>query len=189
MEQFLIGKLGPEQGGKLAALTAQRLEVLRSQVHKPSKQQEKVLKNTLLPRIALYQVLQEQGFAQPDAYALLEQNMVECCAPPMRKNYEKLDRLPFAFGAFRFGFTRIVASSDLWQADIDNTQKNSFTVTMRKCFWHDTFTEYGCPELCGQACHCDDLTYSDLHHIGYHRTQTLGTGGSCCDFRFEKIHR
>ena len=108
-------------------------------------------------------------------------------AGDMRKKYEMMDSLPCAWFIFSTGFTKIVSKSDLWDADIEKG-KDYFNVTMRRCFWRDTYKEYGCEEICRYACECDDITYSDLQHIQFDRTQTLGTGGECCDFQFRKKH-
>ena len=185
MKEFLIEKLGEERGPALAAKIEARFEKLLKEARPHSKQQDKVFKKNLLPRIAMYQVLREEKMDQAQIMQLLDDHMVVTGAIPMRKNYEKLDSLPGAFGLFKFGFTRVVSSSDLWDADIAK-EKNAFSVTMRRCFWHDTFEEYGCPEMCQFACRCDDITYGGLKHIDFKRTQTLGTGGTCCDFRFTK---
>ena len=186
MKAFLIDKLGEQNGSRIWELTQHRLGQLRSEAPHKSRQQTKVLRNLLLPRIALYQVLLEQNYSKEQALKLLEAHMVIANAIPMRKKYDALDRLPCAYFLFRTGFAKIVRSSDLWDADVDDSDSSEFHVTMHRCFWHDTFAEYGCPEICQFACQCDDLTYSDLHHIDYSRTQTLGTGGTCCDFYFRK---
>ena len=44
----------------------------------------------------------------------------------------------------------------------------------------------GAPEACRFFCECDNYTYGDLKKVGFARTQTLGTGGEKCDFRFYK---
>ncbi len=59
-----------------------------------------------------------------------------------------------------------------------------FAADMTRCPYVDTCKKYGCPELCQFACKADDVTYGNLHpKLIWGRTQTLGMGGSCCDFR------
>ena len=186
MRDFLIQKLGKEKGTEIADLTDQKFNKLLAEASPKSKQQMKIFKQMLLPRISLYKVLLENGFSKDDALKLMEEHMVICGAADLKKQYAAMDKLPIAFALFKFGFTHVVPSSDLWDADIESS-KTDFSVTMKKCFWHDMYNEYGCPEVCQFACKCDDITYSDLKHIKYERTQTLGTGGTCCDFHFTKI--
>jgi hypothetical protein len=59
-----------------------------------------------------------------------------------------------------------------------------FAADMTRCPYVDTCARYGCPELAQFSCKADDVTYGSLHpKLVWGRTQTLGTGGSCCDFR------
>lgn len=59
-----------------------------------------------------------------------------------------------------------------------------FAVDMTRCPYMETCARYGCPELTQFACRADDVTYGSLHpNLVWARTQTLGTGGTCCDFR------
>ena len=182
---FLVSKLSSDIGNKIYTLYLARYEKLVSEATCDSKQKEKVLKNLLLPRIALYKTLLAEGVDQKTALKLLEEHMVINNGLPMKAKYQKLDALPCAYGLFKLGFTTIVKNSDLWDAEIQKSKKQ-FAVTMHRCFWHDTFAKYGCPEMCQFACKCDEITYGDLKHIGFKRTKTLGMGGDCCDFVFFK---
>lgn len=59
-----------------------------------------------------------------------------------------------------------------------------FAADMTRCPYVDTCSKYGCPELARISCRADDITYGSLHpRLVWARTQTLGSGGSCCDFR------
>ena len=52
------------------------------------------------------------------------------------------------------------------------------------CPYFETCNKYDCPELTQYFCKSDDITYGIMHpKLGWGRTQTLGTGGNCCDFR------
>lgn len=59
-----------------------------------------------------------------------------------------------------------------------------FSVDMTRCPYAETCVRYGVPELTQYFCRSDDVTYGRLHpRLVWARTQTLGTGGECCDFR------
>lgn len=59
-----------------------------------------------------------------------------------------------------------------------------FAVDMTRCPYAEACEKYGCPELTQYSCRADDVTYGSLHpRLVWARTQTLGTGGECCDFR------
>lgn len=59
-----------------------------------------------------------------------------------------------------------------------------FARDMTVCPYFETCKKYGCPEITQFFCKSDDITYGNLHpKLVWGRTQTLGTGGECCDFR------
>lgn len=61
---------------------------------------------------------------------------------------------------------------------------NGFAVDMTACPYLETCKKYGCPELTPVFCKSDDLIYGNLHpDLVWARTQTLATGGECCDFK------
>lgn len=56
-----------------------------------------------------------------------------------------------------------------------------------RCLYKDVCDEQGCPELCPVFCANDDIAFTGLMpKIRFEREQTLGKGGSCCDFHFIK---
>ena len=62
--------------------------------------------------------------------------------------------------------------------------ENGFAADMTACPYLETCKKYSCPELTAVFCRSDDLMYGNLHpDLVWARTQTLGTGGECCDFR------
>lgn len=59
-----------------------------------------------------------------------------------------------------------------------------FARDMTVCPYFETCKKYGCSEITRFFCKSDDITYGKLHpKLVWGRTQTLGMGGECCDFR------
>ena len=59
-----------------------------------------------------------------------------------------------------------------------------FARDMTVCPYYETCKKYSCPEITQFFCKSDDVVYGNLHpKLVWGRTQTLGTGGECCDFR------
>jgi hypothetical protein len=79
-----------------------------------------------------------------------------------------------------------VIKKDLWEADVIADEKDHFEVDIKKCLWHDACVENGCPEICKYFCECDDVIYADLKRMEFKRKNTIGRGGSCCDFCYYK---
>jgi hypothetical protein len=55
------------------------------------------------------------------------------------------------------------------------------------CFYLDTLTAYGAPELTPSFCRMDDLLYGRLERARWGRTGTLARGDARCDFRFTRV--
>ena len=158
---FLIQTFGGSRGGSLFSRQEKILDRLIKTAANRSKNQMKTLVQTILPRIALYKVLQtelpaEETFTHMRTYRI-----------------------------YSYCFLKIMRTSDLWESTQEH-DKTHFSASITKCLWHTACRENGCPELCPLFCDVDDVTYSGLHKLGFSRTKTLGCGGDCCDFRFFK---
>ena len=88
-------------------------------------------------------------------------------------------------GLKNLAFRKTTSSSDAWVSTFEE-QPEEFDLTIHQCLWHDTCVSCGCPEVCRFFCECDNYAFGDLKKVGFRRTQTLGTGGDCCDFHFYK---
>ena len=63
-----------------------------------------------------------------------------------------------------------------------------FARDILRCHYYENCKKYGCPDITQFFCKSDDITYGNMHpKLVWGRTQTLGTGGSCCDFRLYLI--
>lgn len=72
-----------------------------------------------------------------------------------------------------------------WQTEWKLDNKKELSMNIHSCLYLDTFTKYGCPEICKATCDTDITTYGGLApKVIFLRTKTLAEGGDCCDFRF-----
>jgi len=141
--------------------------------------------NQLLPMIALYEKAVEITGSMEGALAFTEKwAFIET---------EKM--LKFARGLMKLGLYKLMPSLCGKMLDkmfgeaagfkyrlVPDAPK--FAVDMLHCPYFETCKKYGCPELTQFSCRADDITYGNLHkNLIWARTQTLATGGSCCDFR------
>ena len=91
-------------------------------------------------------------------------------APPVTPAVVKSTRSVFGPAA-GFAPKELQTGNGVWRVD------------MMKCPYHDTCTEYGCPELCRCFCDSDDISYTGLHpKLIWERSMTLGRGNDRCDF-------
>ncbi|MBQ7851208.1 MAG: L-2-amino-thiazoline-4-carboxylic acid hydrolase [Clostridia bacterium] len=139
----------------------------------------------LLPMIALYEKAKELTGSREAALAFFDQwafieaeKMMKLVRPLMKAGLYRLMPsvcewlLPRMFGrSAGFDYRRVPDAP-------------AFAADMTRCPYVETCAKYGVPELAQISCKADDITYGNLHpRLVWARTQTLGTGGSCCDFR------
>lgn len=186
VKKFLLDKLGIEKGNAIYRLQQERLDKLICNIRNKSKSQTKTLTHTILPRVALYQVLKEDTQLCGSAESLLHKYMCDIVGAAMHKKYIRIEKVPLFYNLYSYIFLHYMKISDLWESQPTVHTRNQFGIDIQKCLWHDACVENGCPELCKFFCLCDDITYGGLHKIKFSRTQTLGMGGQKCDFHFCK---
>lgn len=122
-----------------------------------------------------------------DAYQVMEDATLKY-AIPIGNLLDKATRLPGMPRLFIKVFQKMLLTSFNEEAGFASTYHAmtgaEISVDITACPYQRYFTEAGCPELCKCACISDDACYGHMRHIGFKRTQTLGRGGACCDFRF-----
>lgn len=182
---FLIEVFGQDRGNVLFSGQEKMLGGLIEKTKDKSQNQMKTLIQTILPRIALYKCLLNEGFSEEEAYAWIQKYMLEKIAAPKHASTAKMEAVPGFYALYSRIFLKIMRGTDL-QENVQKRGKDFFDVTITKCLWHTACVENGCPELCRLFCDVDDVTYGGLRKMGFTRTQTLGYGGNCCDFHFFK---
>lgn len=139
----------------------------------------------LLPCIAFYEILQditgskEEALVFVDRWAFVEVKKLVPIAQAIMKLglYKKMPDLCEGMLHKLFG-----SDAGFDSREVPGAKK--FARDMTVCPYFETCKKYGCPELTRFACKADDITYGNLHpKLVWARTQTLGTGGECCDFR------
>lgn len=185
MKEFLIKYFGSEEGIKIFNLAEAKYVELLKNMKPKTKAQTKTLKRQIMPRVALYKVLQSEEKYKDNAQELVEKFCVEVIALKMQKSYLKIEKIPFFYNIFSSIMRNSIKNGGLNSGNIKKG-KNEFFIDMKHCFWWDSCNEFGCPEICKYFCECDDVTYGNLNTLGMERTKTLGRGGDSCDFRFYK---
>lgn len=146
------------------------------------------LNGTILPTVAIYKALQE---IDPDhALSHAHTIMMRMCkmggnAIGMVLKFPGMKRV-FMWLLPRMA-TRIFGPSCGFQYTNYEVSKTFLKMDMTDCPYCRYAKLLGCPELMRVFCDSDFATYGDLPGIRFDRTQTLGTGGNCCDFKFTKV--
>ena len=142
----------------------------------------KTLEQTILPRIALYKVLEEYA-GDEERINIMRKYMLDVVASKKHASTARMEVVPGFFYIYRAVFLKIMRTTAL-QESTQVKGKGYYDITITKCLWHEACVRFECPELCPLFCDVDDVTYGGLRKIGFSRTKTLGYGGDCCDFHF-----
>lgn len=185
IKNFLFSELDTEAAQKIFDEQNNILDKIILNAFNKTKNQLKTLKNTILPRIALYKALNNYGFSMEDSNNHMKNYMLNYIAKSKHNSMVKIEKVPGFYSLYSKIFLKIMRKTDLQQSKQKHDAK-SFDVTITKCLWHQACVENECPELCRLFCDVDNITYGELNKIGFTRTQTLGYGGDCCDFHFFK---
>ncbi len=185
IKNFLFSELDTEVAQKIFDEQNNILDKFILNAFNKTKNQLKTLKNTILPRIALYKALNNYGFSMEDSNNHMKNYMLNYIAKSKHNSMVKMEKVPGFYSLYSKIFLKIMRKTDLQQSKQKHDAK-SFDVTITKCLWHQACVENEYPELCRLFCDVDNITYGELNKIGFTRTQTLGYGGDCCDFHFFK---
>ena len=146
------------------------------------------LREYILPGLALYQLLREDGNSPEVALAQVDKTC-EQLAIPSRNGMQRLGRLPFIYPALRL-FIRLALRrypAAGWQLEWVENSPHAIRFTMQRCFYYDSLSSQGAPELTASFCRMDDLIYSEVSpYLEWRRTKTIGRGAAYCDFCFAR---
>lgn len=147
-------------------------------------QNAKIMRTKIFPRVAMYQILQKI-MSKKSAYDMVWDYTKTCICAPVRQQYAKIERVPFFFFLFRKMFLYIMLHSEAWSVNVVQNDSKRLVLTVHRCLWKDTCLACGCPELCRIFCDSDWENFGAMRSVSFRRTQTIGTGGTVCDFVFE----
>ena len=175
----------PAQAKELNTAFDMRLSALLAENADASKEKQYHLKRQILPGISAYETLQR---VMPKEEALQTvHGYVEHLARTSHKQLAALLHIPGLYrlvpGVFVKSTRSVFGPAAGFAPKELQTGNGVWRVDMMKCPYHDTCTEYGCPELCRCFCDSDDISYTGLHpKLIWERSMTLGRGNDRCDF-------
>ena len=149
-----------------------------------------VTKN-ILPGLALYQaLLAEHGGDQQTALAAVDEIFRARVLPRTGRMLAPLKYLsdPYRLLLRVFDGIMKVYPAEGW--DFEYVEKSDARIAFNctRCFYLNTLTALGAPELTASFCKSDDVMAENFPpQIGFVRLHTLGRGDDVCDFQY--IHR
>ena len=140
----------------------------------------------ILPGLAYYQVLQQEG--KDKQAALIKINEVfSILFFDHRKPLQTIGRLPFAYTLLRLYIRTAMKEypPEGWDIDWKQVNRQAVRFDMKKCYYFDTLQKFSAAELTACFCAVDDLIYAEMSpHIIWDRTLTIGRGADHCNFCF-----
>lgn len=186
--RLLAEKRGEAEAARLIARAQSRYGKLYAERPRPANRALRFhVERSILPGLALYQTLLEEGDDRQAALAEMESLLIPSLAG-FRWLMPLLGRLPDPFAAFRrivpavvrFGFP-----PEGWEIEPVEDSDDCIAFDIRRCIYLDTLTSYGAPELTPVYCAGDDKVFEMLPpSITWERTMTLGRGHEQCNFRW-----
>jgi hypothetical protein len=145
----------------------------------------------ILPGLAYYQILREDGKSQESALEKIDQIFEEMYSG-YAKRMQKLGRLPFFYPILRAYIKTAMRDypADGWEMEWQQLDSDAVRFKMNTCFYYNTLAAYGAPELTASFCRVDDLIYGNMSsQVLWQRTQTIARGAEYCDFCFANARK
>ncbi len=190
VRKALAERHGEMDADRLAARAQARYEELYDGRSRPASRALRFhLERGILPGLAMYQTLLEDGAGQDEALAEMDE-LLRPVVSGVRSVMSLLGRFPDPFGAFRRiepWVVRLGFPVGPWEMEPLENSSDCVAFDVHRCFYLDTLTEYGAPELTAVFCAPDDFVFAALPpSIRWERTGTLGRGQDRCDFRWRR---
>ncbi|MCM1126480.1 MAG: L-2-amino-thiazoline-4-carboxylic acid hydrolase [Lachnospiraceae bacterium] len=142
---------------------------------------------SIFPAIAVYKTIAAN---YPDKAMQILENGAAAVSKQAGRKYAKLLKFPGMKMIFLKVFSKGVKKGFGPEAgfahEFITASSKALAFNVNKCPYQYYCEKYGCPEIVHIFCKNDEYAYGNLPYIRFTRTQTLGTGGSCCDFHFIK---
>lgn len=183
----LIKLYGEHTTDQISVLAQKHYAYCEQLCRNASKGELKHLDGTILPTVALYKALLE--IDPENALKSANTVMMNICEKGGAVA-GKILKLPGMKSAFMWLLPKMAVKmfgeSCGFQYENYEVSRCSLKMDMTACPYCRYAILFGCPELTPVFCDSDFATYGNLPGIRFERTQTLGTGGSFCDFKFTR---
>ncbi len=191
-QRALAAKRGEVEAAVLMARVQARYEELYAQRPRFAHRALRLhLERSILPGLALYQVLRE---ALGDREAVLAEVGALLVASAMHSQQRRLvsllNYLPNPFAWFRrpARWSMRDYPAEGWEIEWVEDSPQCLAFNIHRCFYLNVLTAYGAPELTPLFCKGDDVLFAGLPpSIRWERTGTLGRGNALCDFRWHRV--
>ena len=149
----------------------------------------------MLQNTALFSAMSK--LAGPEKARTVFYEIMDNASRPMNEavlpSADELGEVGDAFPAFRdylIAFFEAEKRDGLHEYDVAENSDRAVAINVTYCAFCEIPRLCGIIEACDPTCYSDEVFFPGFlepHGIRFVRTRTLGRGGDCCDFRFEKF--
>lgn len=188
-QKVLAQKYGPAKALRIGDQVKLRYAALLAEQPMPgSRTLRGHLAGNILPGLALYQaLLQEHGGDQQAALAEVDEALRASTLANSRRLLAPLKLAPDAFGLFKLALNVMMKKfpAEGWTYTTAEKSDERIAMNFSRCFYLNTLTALGAPELTASFCKTDDVM-AELFppSIRFVRPHTLGRGDELCDFEY-----
>lgn len=193
-QQVLIKNHGAEKAQQLAAAIRQQCTTLIAETSMPENYVLRGhLKANILPGLALYRVLlKEYDGDQQAALAEVDNAFRAQTLAKYRLLLAPLKVMPTPFRLFKLAFSQMMKKfpAEGWNFSFVENSVDQIAFNATSCFYLNTLTALGAPELTASFCKSDDVL-AELFppSILFIREHTLGRGDIVCDFKYCRVKK
>lgn len=193
-QQVLTRRHGAEKAQQLAAAVRQQSAALVAETPMPENRALSWhLKENILPGLVLYRVLLEEHHGdQTAALAEVDDALRARTLAKNRTRFALLKLTPAPFSVFRLVFAQTMKQfpAEGWETTYVENSADRVAFNMTRCFYLNTLTSYGAPELTASFCKSDEVM-AELFpsSIRFVRPHTLGRGDALCDFQYCRVEQ
>ena len=146
------------------------------------------LTEKILPGLALYRaLLQEHAGDQAAALGSVDEAFRSKTLAKSRMLFAPMKVLPNPFRLFKWIFPKVMKQfpPEGWDITYLEDSADRIAFNMTRCFYFNTLTSLGAPELTASFCKSDDVMAECFPpSIRFIRPHTLGRGDAVCDFQY-----
>jgi len=193
-KQVVVKRHGAERVQQIISAIRQQRAALVAATPMPENQAlRRHLRENILPGLALYRVLlQEHDGDQQAALAEVDEAFRAHTLAKNRVLLAPLKILPGPFRLFKLAFARVMEKfpAEGWDFAYVENNDNTIAFNATRCFYLDSLTALGAPELTASFCKCDDVMAECFPpSIRFVRPHTLGRGDTLCDFQYCRVQK
>jgi hypothetical protein len=188
-QRTLSRRYGANKARQLTAAAERQLASLGHETNMPDNAALRWhLTQKILPGLTLYRaLLQEHAGDQAAALASVDEAFRTKTLSKSRLLFGPMKVLPNPFRFFKWIFPQIMKQfpSEGWDISTIEYSADRITFNMTRCFYMNTLTALGAPELTASFCKSDEVMAECFPPaIHFVRPHTLGRGDDVCDFQY-----